>query len=66
MKGFLTSFVGQFGTPPEDAPVVERVEIPLIQRDYAQGRQNIAVNEIRTTFLHVLLDANPLVGIDRW
>ncbi len=67
MKGFLTSFVGQFGEPAEDAPTVERIEIPLIQRDYAQGRRNTEVDEVRSTFLEVLLDAvagGDPVGLD--
>lgn len=36
---------------------VKRVEIPLLQRDYAQGRQNAAVQVIRRDFLDVLVTA---------
>lgn len=32
-----------------------RVRIPKIQRDYAQGRRNQKVDEIRKTFVHTLL-----------
>ena len=39
MKGYLTSFAGLFGEQPSDAPQINRIEIPLIQRDYAQGRR---------------------------
>jgi hypothetical protein len=47
MKSEITSYTGLFGT-------VERVEIPLIQRDYAQGRGGEAVERIRASFLDVL------------
>ncbi|QIK67384.1 DUF262 domain-containing protein [Nocardioides sp. HDW12B] len=57
MKGYLTSFARLFEERPEGAPVVERIKIPLIQRDYAQGRPGPVVEEIRTNFLEVLLNA---------
>jgi len=31
--------------------LVAGIEIPLIQRDYAQGRRNPRVDDIRSTFL---------------
>lgn len=67
MKGHLTSYVGLFQPQPSDAPSVDSVEIPLIQRDYAQGRQGASVQEIRTNFLEVLLNAiagGEPVGLD--
>lgn len=57
MKGYLTTFVRVFSERPEGAPEVESIEIPLIQRDYAQGRTGPVVEEIRTNFVEVLLDA---------
>jgi len=36
---------------------IERVEIPLFQRDYAQGRGGDVVGRIRTDFLDALLAA---------
>lgn len=57
MKGYLTSFVGLFGEQPGEAPHLERIEIPLIQRDYAQGRSDDKAQEIRSGFLRYLLDA---------
>lgn len=69
MKGYLTSYIGLFDAPDTDTgmPVIERVEVPLIQRDYAQGRRNAAVDEIRERFIDSLLDAvsgGPLLGLD--
>ncbi|HHU11589.1 MAG TPA: DUF262 domain-containing protein [Intrasporangiaceae bacterium] len=67
MKGYLTSFTGLFGERRNDAPPVERVEIPLIQRDYAQGRPDDRAQEIRSGFLRYLLDAldgRGAVGLD--
>ncbi len=57
MNGYPTSFAGLFGSRGDGAPVVERVEVPLIQRDYAQGRRGPVVDEIRAGFLDALLDA---------
>src|SRR4051794_37302542 len=46
---------------------VARIEIPLIQRDYAQGRRNPRVDDIRGTFLEALhqalTDGKP-IGLD--
>ena len=57
MKSYLTSFNGLFARRATDAPVVKRIEIPIIQRDYAQGRDSDAVARIRANFLDVLHDA---------
>jgi hypothetical protein len=57
----MTTLVGLFGKPEETGtPTITSIEIPIIQRDYAQGRKNAAVNEIRESFLDVLRSA--LVG----
>ena len=45
-----TSFSGLCNT-------VERIEIPIIQRDYAQGRRDESTNRIRGEFLDALLKA---------
>jgi hypothetical protein len=51
----------------DDAPKVAGIEIPLIQRDYAQGRRDPRVNDIRSTFLEALhqalTDGKP-IGLD--
>ena len=67
MKGYLTSYAGLFEARPGGAPAVGSVEIPLIQRDYAQGRPDAQIEEIRVSFLEVLLDAitgGEPVGLD--
>jgi hypothetical protein len=46
---------------------LERIEIPMIQRDYAQGRQTGDVPRIRREFLKVLhgaLTGGPAAGLD--
>jgi hypothetical protein len=57
MKSYVTSYNGLFARRAAGAPVVERIEIPIIQRDYAQGRDSDAVARIRANFLDVLHDA---------
>lgn len=57
MKSYLTSYNAMFTRRLPDAPIVERVEIPLIQRDYAQGRTGRAVERIRSSFLNILYRA---------
>ena len=54
MKSFVTSYSGLFTHRSAEAPPVDRIEIPLIQRDYAQGRAGVAVGRIRESFLAVL------------
>lgn len=57
MKGYLTSYAGLFAGQRGEAPAVRDIEIPLIQRDYAQGRPDPRASDIRDAFLDVLLDA---------
>ena len=65
-----TSFYGLTQSLQPDADgVVERVEIPLFQRDYAQGRGSDVVLRIRTDFLDALLaavagDETDSIGLD--
>jgi hypothetical protein len=67
MKGYPASYAGMFGERGDDAPKVADIEIPLIQRDYAQGRRDPRVNDIRSTFLEALhqalTDGKP-IGLD--
>lgn len=57
MKGYHTSYVGMFDAAPDGLEPVELVEIPKIQRDYAQGRDTPVVELIRNEFLDVLFSA---------
>ena len=67
MKGYPTSYRGMFQQAGDDVPVITAVEIPLIQRDYAQGRPDPRASDIRRTFLdalhHALADGDP-IGLD--
>lgn len=54
MRSHVTSYNALFARRVADAPAVERIEIPLIQRDYAQGREGGVVERIRANFLDVL------------
>lgn len=51
MSGNKTSFLGLF---EEGASPVGRVRVPLIQRDYAQGREDPGVDRIRGAFVEAL------------
>ena len=51
------SYLQAFDPSVEGSPGIDRIEIPLIQRDYAQGRRNDAVDRIRTSFLDALVGA---------
>ena len=53
-----TTFLALTGDhQPNDGLAVERIEIPLFQRDYAQGRESDSVRRIRDDFLDVLRTA---------
>lgn len=70
MTGYRVSFVDLFAPPvgdDGDRVHVEEIEIPVIQRDYAQGRQLGSVGEIRSAFLRSLrdaLDGGPALSLD--
>ncbi|WP_457188675.1 DUF262 domain-containing protein [Nocardioides sp. P5_E3] len=55
MKGYLTAYANLF--EGSDGPRISSIEIPLIQRDYAQGRTSKDVEDVRNTFVEVLIDA---------
>lgn len=57
MKSFVTSYAGLFGREMPGIPQVRRIEIPLIQRDYAQGRPGKSVGRIRGDFIEALREA---------
>src|SRR3954469_5849144 len=67
MPGHVTSYAGLFSSRDVDASGVTSIEIPLIQRDYAQGRTDGRVTEIRARFLDVLYKAlagEEKIGLD--
>src|SRR3954470_16980222 len=53
----IESFSRMFSAECAHGSVITRIEIPLIQRDYAQGRRGEKVDEIRRNFLSVLRGA---------
>lgn len=55
-EGRRSSFFSLTADSQPDDPI-ERIEIPLFQRDFAQGRQSDRVRQIRNDFLDVLLAA---------
>ncbi|RKT79411.1 uncharacterized protein DUF262 [Terracoccus luteus] len=65
MKGYPTSFVGMFRVLNADAPRVASIEIPLIQRDYAQGRPDAKyVRDMFLDSLYTAVTSGPPVGLD--
>lgn len=56
LRSFVDIFSTDFGT--EEKPVqLTKIEIPKIQRDYAQGRDSKEVQIVRNRFLQALFDA---------
>lgn len=53
MNDFIASYTELF-EPVDGRPSIKRIEIPLIQRDYAQGRTDRKVARIRSEFLSTL------------
>jgi hypothetical protein len=67
MSSFVTSFVGLFATARAGVPSVDCIEIPLIQRDYAQGRTDGPVTRVREDFLdaiHLAVTGVEPLGLD--
>ena len=67
VTGYRTTFIGMFDAQDADTPRIHQVQIPLIQRDYAQGRQDPRTRAIRARFLdalHSALTEDAPVGLD--
>jgi len=67
MKGFASTYRGIFDSAPDGRPTISSIEIPIIQRDYAQGREDTDTVAIRRDFLDVLISAlttTDSVGLD--
>lgn len=60
MNSIPTTFKQIFGQKLADDSVIDGIEIPIIQRDYAQGRETTEVNRIRKQFISAL--HNALIG----
>ncbi len=54
---FYSLFEREFQVDENTTSKIERIVIPQIQRDYAQGRKNVNVTKIRSSFLSVLYNA---------
>lgn len=68
---YIVTFYDLFNTPLEVQDDIElkinKVIIPLIQRDYAQGRKTYEINRIRDKFLKSLYEAistNTSINLD--
>lgn len=67
-ESYRTSFYALTSSRSVETSAITGIEIPLFQRDYAQGRDNDPVRRIRTDFLDVLraavVDDSASVGLD--
>src|SRR5215213_6370332 len=57
MKGYPTTFLGLFDVPEDERPAITAIEIPIIQRDFAQGRLDDETTLIRERFLDAVVRA---------
>lgn len=57
MKGYQTTYLGLFDEPEDDRPRITGIEIPIIQRDYAQGRADDEITAIRRRFARTVVGA---------
>ena len=67
ITGFRTTFHAMTGAQHAGAPRVGYIEIPLFQRDYAQGRDDQRTRAIRSRFLdalHAALTGETSLGLD--
>lgn len=67
MKGYPSTFLGLFGDQGNERPRIDRIEIPMIQRDFAQGRPDEESTAIRERFLYAIIHAlttNEELGLD--
>jgi hypothetical protein len=58
VKGHKTTFVALFGAPEAGRPAITSIEIPIIQRDFAQGRPDDEATAIRERFLDAMVRAS--------
>lgn len=53
----IETYISAFDASAPAGEAVRRIEIPIFQRDYAQGRRNSKADEIRASFLDALHSA---------
>jgi hypothetical protein len=67
VKGYPTTFLGLFDPPQGQRPAINAIEIPIIQRDFAQGRSDDETSAIRERFLDAIIHAattTESIGLD--
>lgn len=57
MKGYPTTFLALFDDPAGERPRIREIEIPIIQRDFAQGRTDDETTTLRDRFLDAIVRA---------
>jgi hypothetical protein len=57
MKGYQTTYVGLFDAAEDGRPPITSIEIPIFQRDFAQGRPDDEATAIRERFLDAVVRA---------
>ena len=57
LNTFADIFGANFGKDPQNPVKLEKIVIPKIQRDYAQGRTTTEIERVRTKFLDALYKA---------
>ncbi len=57
MKGYPTTFLALFENPTGERPPIREIEIPIIQRDFAQGRTDDETTTLRDRFLDAIVHA---------
>lgn len=66
-EGYVRTYRGIFEGSADEKSAINSIEIPIIQRDYAQGREDDVTATIRRDFLEVLIKAlttEEAVGLD--
>lgn len=57
LKGYPSTFIELFDSPEQGRPAITSIEIPIIQRDFAQGRPDDEASGIRERFLDAVVRA---------
>lgn len=57
ISGYKTTYLGLFDQPEHGWPAIHEIEIPIIQRDFAQGRRDDETRTIRDRFVDAIVGA---------